>query len=176
MQNVTRYKCQMSGCPLVSTIEAPVCEEHLAQIGQVFLETRSVAGSFLQLRNELKRKQAVVLAEVKALSAAPHPTDPDQPFAHSVYYVRIGTHIKIGTTSDLRKRLRSLYVDHDPSLLLAVEPGDDRIEAQRHADFSDERVYINRELFNPSRRLLAHIDALNEEHHGARVLASKLTA
>lgn len=176
MDNVTRYKCQMSGCPLVSTIEAPVCEEHLAQIGRVFLETRSVAGSFLHLRNEIQRKQALVLEEVKVASAAPHPTDPEQPFANSVYYVRIGTHVKIGTTSDLRQRLRALYVDHDPSLLLAIEPGDGRVEARRHFEFRDERVYSNRELFNPSPRLLAHIDALNEAHHGARVLASKLAA
>lgn len=174
MYEGTRYKCQMSGCPIVSTIEAPVCEEHLAQIGRIFLETRSVAGSFLQLRNDVRRKQDAALAEARVEASAPHPTDSAQPFANSVYYVRIGSHVKIGTTVDLRRRLRSFYVDHDPDLLLALEPGDGRVEAARHAQFRDERVYVNRELFNPSRRLLAHIDALNEAHHDARMMASTL--
>lgn len=174
MQNVTRYKCQMSGCPIVSTIEAPVCEEHLAQIGQVFLETRSVAGTFLRLREVLQQKQAISLAEAQFHSSLP--TSSDQPFAESVYYVRIGDHVKIGTTADLRSRMRALYVDHDPDLLLAIEPGNRQVETSRHAQFRDERVYFNRELFNPSRRLLQYIDALNQEYGGARIQASALAS
>lgn len=55
MENITRYKCQMSGCPIVSAIEAPVCEEHLEQIGRIYLETRSVDGSFMQLREAMRQ-------------------------------------------------------------------------------------------------------------------------
>lgn len=77
-----------------------------------------------------------------------------------VYYVRLGNHVKIGTTRNLPARLASLYVDHDPELLLAVEPGDAHVETQRHVQFAAERAYRNRELFNPSRRLLAHIEQL----------------
>lgn len=78
-----------------------------------------------------------------------------------VYYVRHGDHVKIGRTTDLQSRLRSLYLD--PDALLATEPGGQQLETQRHAQFADERVYANRELFNPSRRLLAHISALQPE-------------
>lgn len=171
MENVTRYKCQMSGCPFVSTIEAPVCEEHLAQIGQVFLETRSVTGTFLHLREMMREKQDRSLAEAKLIASRPHPDDPTQPFAECVYYVRIGDHIKTGTTTDLRQRLRSLYVDHDSSLLLAVEPGNVQVESRRHFEFADERLFVNRELFNPSRRLLSHINDIKREHGDPQVWA-----
>lgn len=77
-----------------------------------------------------------------------------------VYYVRLGDHVKIGTTVNLTLRLRALYLDHDASLLLAVEPGGFELEQIRHEQFDAERVHANRELFNPSPRLLAHIDSL----------------
>lgn len=160
MEHVTRYKCQMSGCPFVSTIEAPVCEDHLQQIGQVFLETRSVAGSFLRLREEIARKQAASISEKQVEAMGDLPTG----FTETVYYVRISDHIKIGTTNDLAKRLRSLYADHDPKLLLAVEPGGWAVEQHRHQQFRDERVWANRELFNPSPRLLGHIAELNAQY------------
>lgn len=156
MENITRYKCQLSGCPFVSTIESPVCEDHLEYIGRIYMETRSVAGTFMWLREELKRKQEVDIARIQVEAG----NDPSK-FAETVYYVRLGDHIKIGTTNDLAKRLRSLYADHDPDLLLAVEPGGYSVEQYRHAQFSDERVWSNRELFNPSRRLLDHIADLN---------------
>lgn len=158
MEHVTRYKCQMKGCPFVSTIEAPVCEDHLQQIGQVFLETRSVAGTFLALRDELSRKREAELAEIQARAMG------DSGFVETVYYVRISDHIKIGTTNDLARRLRVLYADHDPKLLLGVEPGGRAVEQHRHLQFSDERVWQNRELFNPSPRLLEHIAEINARY------------
>lgn len=79
-----------------------------------------------------------------------------------VYYVRLGNHIKIGTTTNLAARLNALYVDHDPELLLATEPGGRDVESLRHHEFDQERVYANRELFNPSRRLLEHIESLRD--------------
>lgn len=84
-----------------------------------------------------------------------------------VYYVRLGDHVKIGTTTNLPARLSSLYIDHDPSALLATEPGGRPIEAERHYQFAAERVYHNRELFNPSPRLLDHIARLNAEQQTA---------
>jgi len=80
-----------------------------------------------------------------------------------VYYVRLGDHVKIGTTTNLPARLASFYVDHDPNALLGSEPGGRDVEARRHLEFAAERVYRNRELFNPSPRLLAHIASLKAD-------------
>lgn len=81
-----------------------------------------------------------------------------------VYYVRLGEYIKIGTTVNLAKRLNALQADHDPDALLATEPGDRQVEAQRHGQFYEDRVFHNRELFRPSERLLEHIAALKAAH------------
>ena len=78
-----------------------------------------------------------------------------------VYYVRLGDHIKIGTTTNLRARMSALYIDHNPDALLATEPGDRNVERERHNDFREDRAFSNRELFNPSPRLMAHIQRLN---------------
>lgn len=78
-----------------------------------------------------------------------------------VYYVRVGDHVKIGTTIDLRGRLRAMYLDE--SAVLATEPGHYQLENQRHREFADERVHANRELFNPSPRLMAHIERLTKQ-------------
>lgn len=159
MEQVTRHKCQIKGCPFVSTIESPVCEDHMQQIGRIYLETRSVAGSFLRLREALNRDIAASVTR-----AQENAVGPDGGFIETVYYVRMSDHVKIGTTNDLTRRLRSLYLDHDPKLLLAVEPGGWSVEQHRHAQFNDERVWSNRELFNPSPRLLAHIADLNAKY------------
>lgn len=78
-----------------------------------------------------------------------------------VYYLRIGEHIKIGVTVNMKARLSQLRVD--PDALLATEPGDAKLEAQRHREFANERVG-RRENFNPSRRLIAHIAEVRALH------------
>lgn len=78
-----------------------------------------------------------------------------------VYYVRIGDHVKIGYTTNVRARMNQLRVDI--SEVLATEPGDRDLERRRHREFAEERQG-RRENFNPSRRLLAHIEALKEQH------------
>lgn len=75
-----------------------------------------------------------------------------------VYYIRIGDHVKIGTSTDLRGRMDALYAQ--PESLLATERGSYELEGQRHRQFDAERVNKRRELFNPSPRLLAHIENL----------------
>lgn len=85
-----------------------------------------------------------------------------------VYYIRLGDRVKIGTTVNLRARMGSFMVTDEA--LLATEPGGRELEAQRHQEFAEERVVEQggagrrRELFNPSIRLLAHIDDVRAEH------------
>lgn len=78
-----------------------------------------------------------------------------------VYYVRIGDHVKIGTSTNLKMRLSQLRLDADA--VLATEPGSYELERQRHREFDAERIG-RREDFNPSRRLLAHIETVRAEH------------
>lgn len=77
-----------------------------------------------------------------------------------VYYLRVGDQIKIGFSSDVRRRLRS----YPPgSELLAVEPGDKKLERRRHNEFF-EWLAAGREWFEPSAELLQHTRDLVAMH------------
>lgn len=78
-----------------------------------------------------------------------------------VYYVRIGEYIKIGYTINMYQRLIGLRASAED--VLATEPGGQRLERQRHAEFATERLG-RKENFEPSPRLLAHIEAVKAEH------------
>jgi hypothetical protein len=72
---------------------------------------------------------------------------------HQVYYVRVGDLIKIGVTRNLKLRLNS----YPPgSKLLAVEPGGEAKEAERHRQFRHLLAARN-EWFRPGADLMLHI-------------------
>lgn len=78
-----------------------------------------------------------------------------------VYYMRIGNRVKIGVTTNLRKRLDSI----NPEELLAVEPGGYDLEKQRHGEYAHLRTHG--EWFKLEAPLTWHIanlrgDALGE--------------
>lgn len=77
-----------------------------------------------------------------------------------VYYLRVGDQVKIGFSSDVRRRLRS----YPPgSELLAVEPGEKKLERRRHNEFA-EWLVAGREWFQPSEQLLQHTRDLVAMH------------
>ena len=76
-----------------------------------------------------------------------------------VYYVRVGEHIKIGTTTDLPSRLKSF----GPSEFLACEPGSTTVERRRHRQFAAD-LAAGREWFHPSPALIAWVEAVKDEH------------
>lgn len=129
----------------------PLCHKHYVYVGEMYTtDTIRTTRAFLDatkpevtLDEHLATRQVAMAAQSR------------------VYYVRIGDHVKIGYTINLRQRLGALRVDDDA--LLATEPGGRSVEAQRHKQFIEERVG-KRENFNPSRRLLAHIEAVRAEH------------
>lgn len=84
-----------------------------------------------------------------------------------VYYIRIGDHIKIGYSTNLKQRISQLRLQQ--SALLATEPGGRELEKERHRQFSADRIISNREDFDPSPRLMAHIDAVLTEHGRPRI-------
>lgn len=77
-----------------------------------------------------------------------------------VYYVRRGAMIKIGTTTNLHRRMAALL----PEEVLAVEPGSHAKEAELHRLFRDLRVPGQREWFYAGRPLQDHIKQVLDEH------------
>lgn len=84
-----------------------------------------------------------------------------------VFYVSFADRVKIGTSTNLKQRLRVLH--HD--VLLAVEPGSFDIETRRHQQFATARVPGQKEWFTRTPELLAHIDAVRAEHGAPEAFA-----
>ena len=72
-----------------------------------------------------------------------------------VYYLRFDDRVKIGTSSDPRRRLARIW--HDD--LLAFERGDRLVEHRRHLQFAEHRL-ARTEWFTAAPELLAHAAAL----------------
>ncbi|MFC3986449.1 GIY-YIG nuclease family protein [Streptosporangium jomthongense] len=98
-----------------------------------------------------------------------------------VYFVGREGLIKIGTTTNLEKRLKALSkgsampsgMSVGPVELLATEPGDHRTEGVLHSRFASTRVGRT-EWFRPSKALQSYIDDLkryqqNEDHFMRRI-------
>src|ERR1039458_2410411 len=88
-----------------------------------------------------------------------------------VYYAMRDGLIKIGTTTQIRRRLAAQGIDE----LLAVEPGSFDLETERHAQFAEHKLSRRRgtgrgrgsgpaEWFRPGGDLMAHIEALRAIH------------
>lgn len=77
-----------------------------------------------------------------------------------VYYIRRGNLIKIGTTKRLRDRMNVLMPDE----VLAVEPGDECMERERHKQFAALRIDARGEYFFPGLALQEHISRIRAEH------------
>jgi len=71
-----------------------------------------------------------------------------------VYYMQLGNRVKIGTSGDLRNRVKQI----SPERVLATEPGGTATEKQRHRQFADLRVVG--EWFRLEGELVEHINEL----------------
>ncbi len=87
-----------------------------------------------------------------------HGAVPDEDFARPrvdvVYYIRFDDRMKIGTTGNLRQRMRTLWHDE----VMALERGGRSRERARHEQFASSR--IGGEWFEISPALAAHVDQL----------------
>jgi hypothetical protein len=92
-------------------------------------------------------------ARTDLLSSPPKRKPPAQE-GPLVYYLLFADRIKIGTTTNLTARMRS--IPHDE--LLATEPGSLDVERRRHREFAHLR--ITGEWFRTAADLFAHIEAL----------------
>lgn len=73
-----------------------------------------------------------------------------------VYYMRIGDRCKIGYTTNLLERLRTI----NPEELMAIELGDPALERQRHAQFKKLRTHG--EWFRMQEPLTSHVARVAE--------------
>lgn len=92
------------------------------------------------------------------LPAAPTPR-PKRTDGH-IYYVQVGSHIKIGWASDLTRRMRSYPPN---SVLLAVAPGTRTDETALHRKLAVWRSH-GREWYVPAPVVLEHISRVVSAH------------
>jgi hypothetical protein len=90
--------------------------------------------------DEATRGDALMIPLSRMLTGRPHPP--------VVYFARIGNIVKIGTTTNLTSRMRSMYVSLEN--VLAVVPGGREEESAYHKRFKASRVEDThgRELFH----------------------------
>lgn len=92
------------------------------------------------------------------LLGAPNIPLPPRPVDGHVYYLELDGLIKIGYSSELRRRVRS----YPPtSKFLAAEPGDQTLEKRRHGQFAHLRHGgVKSEWFREDPELREHIDCI----------------
>lgn len=145
----------------VATDPLPLCEEHYVSTG-------------LQ---ELSRWRNLTPPEVEARAMAifnkhwresmdvaerGQPIDPDElERLGIVYFIQSQQLVKIGTTTDVVRRMNAFSVPH--ITLLAAEPGYKRRERELHLQFADLRVN-RREWFRLEGPLVDHINAIRASH------------
>ncbi|MCT2299761.1 GIY-YIG nuclease family protein [Dietzia cinnamea] len=119
----------------------PMCERHTHAM---------LYWSMRAIRAEVDAATAV-LANITSIDPATHVAG-----QAVVYYARLDGMIKIGTTTQLVKRMKQLRAD-----LLAYEPGTYDIEAERHREYDIARSHL--EFFHPSPELVGWIKILRGE-------------
>ncbi len=77
-----------------------------------------------------------------------------------VYYMQFGNRIKIGFTTDLDARSKSVPNDE----VLAAEPGSYELERVRHKEFAAHKVKSMKEWFTISPELALHIASVRAQH------------
>lgn len=135
----------------------PLCFDHAFQ---VYLSVHGeVTGNLKRIHESLEMREKGPSLEALALKRAYDEQS-------VVYYIRIGDYIKIGFTTNLSERIRSLRVD--ASDVMATEPGGREKEHQRHEQFKSIRRG-RWENFERTPDLLTHIAKVRREHGKPRM-------
>lgn len=158
---------------------AGICTEHMHDVAKAWLgdtgmrRDRCPHCDFLSLsRDRLSRaifcihcgRVIEVLPDPDVVPRNLGPSRDDRPAPRQfprtdvVYYIRFGDRIKIGTSTNLPKRLTVLPYDE----LLAIEPGNVSREKARHREFAASLIPGQLEWFEATPALLAHAAALRQ--------------
>jgi hypothetical protein len=152
--------CAVSGCGEQVTPDAPVplCDLHLAVAADWAARADGVT-DLLRVPCRLCGSRVGIhypsgwICAVCEWRVGEIPDDGlPPPRVDVVYYLRHGDRVKIGTTSNPRKRFAAIWHEQ----LLAFELGDRRLEQRRHAQFASDR-FEGSEWFRMSRPLRRHI-------------------
>lgn len=156
-------RCAADGCGVAVRADAPVplCDGHLAAAGEwaqqefgapdVLPAPCRLCGSPVGVRFPSGWICAVCewrYGELPDEDVAP-------PRIDVVYYLRFGDRVKIGTTGNPKQRFAAIR--HED--LLALEPGDRKVEQRRHRDFAADRLGTS-EWFALSPAIRAHVEEL----------------
>lgn len=117
----------------------------------------------LQIKYEEKRdlqhyRELVAVGKIKRPKG--RDTTIPQQIEGTVYYLRVGSYIKIGWSANLEKRMRSYPPD---TILLATEPGTRKDEHRRHKMFAAHRTH-GREWYAMVPSLMHHIEQTAARH------------
>lgn len=154
-------RCRTRPGPEGAKIGLIACPEHFMRLTAVFESLHdpvSERQAALQLMMEATGtgEGGEETAEAAEFRAAAHDRHHDP--AYYVYYVQIGDRVKIGVTGNLKLRMGGLMPDE----VLAVEPGDQKLETMRHRQFAHLR--IRGERFRPGDDLMSHIEMLRKHY------------
>ncbi|HVX07020.1 GIY-YIG nuclease family protein [Humibacter sp.] len=156
--------CCSPGCgdPVSADAPVPLCERHLAAAadwaGAVFGVEDVLPSPCLACgsRVGVRYPSGWVCASCEWV----HGEVPEETVLRArvnvVYYLRLDTRIKIGTTGNLGQRMRRLWHDE----LVAIEPGDRLLERSRHEQFARYRLGPS-EWFERSPEIADHVARLS---------------
>lgn len=151
MDNVTH--CAHPDCTDSRSLGTPMCRVHALQVFD--LVTAGIPYDELEKRIRFRPSH---LREVAETAVPQKKSARDEP--GTIYYVKVGSFVKIGFTKDLDRRMASYPPD---SKLLAVHPGTLRMERAIHARFCAD-LMERREWFADSERIRDHIARVVEEY------------
>lgn len=161
-----RIRCAIEGC-----LNGAWTKRNLAVCGDCAQEivhtmTYTDRGNApLLLRMEINQLRRIIARQSRMLKQLrdgdkPEPATSPKVTSGVVYYLRVGSYIKIGWTSDLEKRMRAYPPD---SILLATEPGTRKDEHRFHKMFAAHRTH-GREWYAMVPSLMHHIEQTLARH------------
>lgn len=154
--------CAIRGCRanVVAEGAVSVCVEHAVDIWEIVEKRdkspflREVLGEDIARRDRIRAEQrAATKAEDKALIAAPDAIG-------EIYYIKVGGLIKVGWTSDLRKRLRAYGPEAE---VLVHYEATRRDEANLHRQLKPSRAK-GREWYQDDPIIQAFVTRAVREH------------
>ncbi len=140
----------------------PLCDEHFASTGLRDLKQWTNATP-PEISERVSRLFQERWAEYQAIEYSTYEhTDPEAlEQTGVVYFIRSRDLVKIGTTTDLVKRMGAFSVPH--ITLLATEPGYKRRERELHLQFAELRIN-RREWFRLAPPLTGYIDEIRARY------------
>lgn len=144
-------RCMWPGCQQYTmwSPQTKLCSTHLAIVIRY--------GSDDMAARRILHTMTGSVENERPIPPMPKPASPQQ---GTVYYVKVGEHIKVGWTSDMEQRMRSYPPN---SILLATEPGTRADEKRRHKTLAAHRSHGN-EWYVPAPSVLHHLDMVKAKH------------